>query len=48
MHVSERFEQITMRTSDVFLRDSDTYLDIVDHSDRERVVAQYKDIESQG
>lgn len=48
LYVSERFEQITMRTSDVFLRDSDTYLDIVDHSDRERVVAQYKDIESQG
>lgn len=48
LYVSDRLEQITMRNSDVFLRDSETFLDIVDHADRERVSAQYKDINASG
>ena len=48
LHVSKRLEQITMRNSDVFLRDSETFLDIVNHSDRERVANHYKDSETQG
>lgn len=48
LHVSQRLEQITMRNSDVFIRDSETFLDIVEHGDRERVSEQYKDAESQG
>lgn len=48
LHVSHRLEQITMRNSDVFIRDSETFLDIVDHVDRERVSEQYKNAESHG
>nr|WP_256423666.1 PAS domain-containing protein [Marinobacterium sp. xm-d-543] len=48
LHVSQRLEQITMRNSDVLLRDSETFLDIVDHGDRERVANHYKDRETQG
>lgn len=48
LHVSQRLEQITMRNSDVLLRDSETFLDIVDHGDRERVANHYKDSETQG
>ena len=48
LHVSQRLEQITMRNSDVLLRDSETFLDIVDYGDRERVANHYKDSETQG
>ena len=48
LYVSERLEQITMRNSDVFLRDSETFLDIVDHTDKEQVAAQYKDSDTKG
>lgn len=48
LHVSERLETITMRNSDVFLRDSETFLDIIHHEDRDRVSQQYKDSQASG
>ena len=46
LFVSTRMEEILMRKAEVLTRDPETYLDVVHHDDRERVVAQYRDQEA--
>lgn len=46
LFVSPRLEEILMRKHEVLTRDPETYLDVVHHEDRERVVAQYRDQEA--
>lgn len=41
--VSPRLESILMRKAEVLTRDPDTFLDVIHHDDRERVMAQYRD-----
>jgi two-component system CheB/CheR fusion protein len=46
--VSDRLEKIVMRQADVLKRDSDTYLDLVDGADRQKVLKEYKNASSEG
>jgi len=48
LFVSSRLEELLQRKAEVITRDPETFLDVVHHDDRERVVAQYRDQDASG
>jgi len=46
LFVSPRLEELLQRKAEVLTRDPETFLDVVHHDDRERVVAQYRDYDA--
>lgn len=46
LFVSPRLEELLQRKVEILIRDPETFLDVVHHDDRDRVVAQYRDYDA--